>query len=77
VTESQSDHAEHFDPGRSTRKLGAALECYLQALAPSPLTASWLETAKDMQRPAVAPPLHCYDASFGRVHVRPGCRCPR
>lgn len=25
------------------------------------------------QRPTL--PAGCYDASFGRVHVRPGCRC--
>jgi hypothetical protein len=66
-----------FDPGSGTRELGAALERYVQTLGPSPLTALWLETAKDMQRPVVSPPLVCYDASFGRVHVRPGCRCPR
>lgn len=24
-----------------------------------------------------APPRACYEASWGWVHVRPGCRCPR
>lgn len=30
--------------------------------------------------PPTAPPAipgGCYEASFGWVHVRPGCRCPR
>lgn len=26
---------------------------------------------------AAAPPRLCYDASFGRVHVKSSCRCPR
>lgn len=27
------------------------------------------------QQPQVTPVQVCYDASFGKVHVRPGCRC--
>ena len=30
-------------------------------------------TSSYRQRPVF--PAGCYDASFGRVHVRPGCRC--
>lgn len=30
-------------------------------------------TSSYYQRPVI--PDGCYDASFGRVHVRPGCRC--
>lgn len=30
-------------------------------------------TSSYRQRPVL--PEGCYDASFGRVHVRPGCRC--
>lgn len=29
--------------------------------------------------PVYVPPLpkECYDATFGRIHVQPGCRCPK
>lgn len=34
---------------------------------------------RDLQRATRAPgiPGGCYEASFGWVHVRPGCHCPR
>jgi hypothetical protein len=68
---------EPFDPGRETRALGAAMESMLSALGPSPLASMWLDTARAMQQRPEPAALSCYDASFGRVHVQPGCRCPR
>jgi hypothetical protein len=39
---------------------------------------AWLPDSA-FRRPYMPPeiPAGCYEASFGRVHVRPGCRCPR
>lgn len=65
--------------------LGDLAGCLAERLdTPSPIDALWpqrLPLAKPIptvwdgpHQPAVLPGA-CYDASFGRVHVRPGCRC--
>lgn len=51
------------------RVLGADLMEKLKR--PSPFR-DGLRNAGDPQRPA-----GCYEASFGWVHVKPGCTCPR
>lgn len=46
-------------------------------------TAEWLVAAIENARQVLTPPVFvppgqvCYDAPFGRVHVRSVCRCPR
>lgn len=42
----------------------------------TPFTAM-LDTARRRDVEPPGPVGGCYVASFGRVHVRPGCRCPR
>lgn len=39
----------------------------------------WLRKHLLNQGPVYVPPLPtgCYDASFGRIHVQPHCRCPK
>jgi hypothetical protein len=60
-----------LDPAsRMEAALVGVAGCFAQQLeAPSPLG------HRQAERAVLSP--HCYDASWGRVHVRPGCRCPR
>ncbi len=85
------DNATWADYERSRRSTAASLRRMIGSLDPaSPMEAALGGVAGCLAQQLEAPlpfgdrrservvlPQGCYDASWGRVHVQPSCRCPR